>query len=181
MWCPLHTSHLTLKLEDASWPCHTLSQKPWLPLGLGHFCGLWALLQLWWIICPSVFCGTSCFAAAACSHLEPGAWQWGGVGVSSTSLGWSPPGLASPCTSSCYTLSHLACCPTRSQEPWGLAPCQAIWSSTSLRGQGPVALLLRFETGRRGHYRADGPIKGGVNPSGNGLNIPWMFSAIKLF
>lgn len=96
MWCPLHTSHLTLKLEDASWPCHTLSQKPWLPLRLGHFCGLWALLQLWWIVCPSAFCGTSCFAAAACSHVEPGAWLWGGVGVSSMSLGWSQPGLAHP-------------------------------------------------------------------------------------
>ncbi|XP_045849816.1 coronin-7 isoform X1 [Meles meles] len=35
-------------------------------------------------------------------------------------------------------------------EPWGLAPCQAVWSSTSLRGLGPVALLLRSETRKRG-------------------------------
>lgn len=110
-------------------------------------------------------------------------WAWGGwgVGVSSTPLGWSQPGLALPCTFSCYTLSSLACCPTSCQESWGLAPCQAIWSSTSLRGQGPVALLLRSETRRKGHYRAEGPIQGAVNPSGTGLSIPWMFSAIKLF
>ena len=94
---------------------------------------------------------------AAFPQLPASMWSQGhgsGVGrewgVCSTFLGWSQPELTLPSTFSHYVPCRLACCSTSSQEPWGLAPCQAIWSSTSLRGQGPAAFFLRFETRRKG-------------------------------
>ena len=62
---PLHTSHLSLKLEATSWPWHTSSQKPWLPLSLGHFHGLWALLQSPWIVRVSALSRTGRFSLPA--------------------------------------------------------------------------------------------------------------------
>ena len=75
-------------------------------------------------------------------------------------LGWSQLGLASPSTFSYHMLSYLACCSSSGQGPRGLAPHQAVWSSTSLRGLGPVALLPKLEARRNGHHRADSPMKG---------------------
>lgn len=69
---PPCTSHLSLKLEATSWPWHTSSQKPWLPLSLGHFHGLWALLQSPWIVCISALSGTGRFASLPASMRSQG-------------------------------------------------------------------------------------------------------------
>lgn len=40
--------------------------------------------------------------------------------------------------------------PQYRSRAWGLAPCQAVWSSTSLRGLGPVILLPGMKPGEGG-------------------------------
>lgn len=75
---PLHTSHLSLKLEATSWPWHTSSQKPWLPLSLGHFHGLWALLQSPWIVRISALSRTGRFSSLPASMRSQGLGGWVG-------------------------------------------------------------------------------------------------------
>lgn len=71
--------------------------------------------------------------------------------------------------------------------PVALANCLGGWPPPGSleqhqpQGPGTSHLAPRLEARRRGYYRAVGPTKEGMSPTGAGLHMPGMFSIIKLF
>lgn len=170
---PLHTSHRSLKLEATFWPWHTSSQKPWLPLSLGHFHGLWALLQSPWIVRISALSRTGRFSSLPASMRSQGlgvgwgegsgARPWVGAGLLvPPTLTWAGPSLgwlrSAPSVITCRPILPAAPVPVKGLGGW--APNLAIWSSSSLRGLEPVALLPKLEAKKNGCHRANSPFKG---------------------
>lgn len=107
----------------------------------------------------------------ALGSLSPLPLTWAGP-----SLGWL---RSAPSVITCRPIWPAAPVPVKGLGGWPLH--LAIWSSSSLRGLGPVTLLPKLEARRNGCHRANSPIKGGVSPTGAGLHVSWMFSTIKLF